>query len=166
MASPGTLTFFCGKMGAGKSTHAKRIATAQNAVLLSEDHWLATLYPGQIQSFDDYLKYSALLKPLVKAHVQDILRTGTSVVMDFPANTAAQRKWFVELCEEAGCKHQMVYLDISDAQCLEQIAVRCREQPERARFDTEVVFRQVTRFFEVPSDQEGLNVVPMTTSTL
>ena len=53
--NPGTLTFFTGKMGAGKTTRSKQLAAAQNAVLLSEDEWLAALYPGQISSLDDYL---------------------------------------------------------------------------------------------------------------
>jgi adenylylsulfate kinase-like enzyme len=33
----GKLIFFCGKMGAGKSTKASEIAQESNAVLLSED---------------------------------------------------------------------------------------------------------------------------------
>ena len=37
MTHPGRLTFFCGKMGAGKSTQANIMAKEKNAVLLSED---------------------------------------------------------------------------------------------------------------------------------
>lgn len=33
----GILTFFCGKMGAGKSTQSRKLAQEINAVLLSED---------------------------------------------------------------------------------------------------------------------------------
>jgi len=33
----GTLIFFCGKMGAGKSTQSKKVAHDRNAVLISED---------------------------------------------------------------------------------------------------------------------------------
>ena len=90
----GTLILFCGKMGAGKSTKSKQVAQERNAVLISEDEWLLMLYPNLIVSLDDYLQYSLLLKPLVKSHVLDILKTGTSVVMDYPANTVNQRKWF------------------------------------------------------------------------
>ena len=79
----GTLIFFCGKMGAGKSTKSKEVALQRNAVLISEDEWLATLYPNQISSFKDYLKFSAQLRPLVRSHVQNILSTDTNVVMDF-----------------------------------------------------------------------------------
>jgi len=56
----GTLTFFCGKMGAGKSTKASEIAQKSNAVLLSEDEWLASLYPNKISSLNDYIEYSNL----------------------------------------------------------------------------------------------------------
>ena len=81
-------------MGAGKSTKSKQLAIDKHAVLLSEDEWLSSLYPDQISSFEDYLKLSAQLKPLVKKHVQNILSVGTDVVMDFPANTQKLRKWF------------------------------------------------------------------------
>lgn len=46
-------------MGAGKSTKSKQIAQDKHAVLLSEDEWLSSLYPNQIESFEDYLKFSA-----------------------------------------------------------------------------------------------------------
>ena len=159
MNEKGTLIFFCGKMGAGKSTKSKLMAFENNAVLLSEDDWLSSLYPQQISSFDDYLKYSAQLKPLVKSHVQNILSTGTNVVMDFPANTINQRKWFLNLVSAIEADHQLVYLNVSDEQCLKQIGQRRKEQPERAAFDTEAVFTHVTKFFEAPSQSEGLSII-------
>ena len=158
MEEKGTLIFFCGKMGAGKSTKSMVIATEQNAVLLSEDEWLSSLYPGQISSFEEYIKYSGQIKPLIKRHVQNILSTGTNVVMDFPANTFSQRKWFLELVLEVNANHELIYLNVSEEQCLKQIAQRRTEQPERAAFDTDTIFHQVTKFFEEPSESEGLNI--------
>ncbi|QSX36564.1 AAA family ATPase [Shewanella sedimentimangrovi] len=154
-----SLTFFCGKMGAGKSTHAKRLAQEKNAVLLSEDECLAAFYPDQIHSIADYLKYSALIKPFIKSHVQRILGAGTQVVMDFPANTAAQRRWFLALCREVGCDSELVYLNLTDEQCLAQIAKRRIEQPQRAQFDTEAMFYQISQYFEPPSAEEGLRII-------
>lgn len=159
MKPQGTLVFFCGKMGAGKSTQSKLLATERNAVLLSEDEWLSSLYPGQITNFDGYLKYSAQLKPLIKTHVQNILCTGTNVVMDFPANTRNQRRWFLDLVSEVGAKHELIHLNISNEQCLQQIAQRRLQHPERALFDTEAVFNQVMQYFEVPDESENLNIV-------
>lgn len=158
MKQVGTLYFFCGKMGAGKSTKSKQMAKEKNAVLLSEDEWLASLYPNQITSFEDYLKFSAQLKPMVKKHVQNILSVGTNVVMDFPGNTQKQRKWFLDLTSEVNANHQLIFLNLSNQQCLRQIAQRRNEQPERAAFDTEATFIQVTKFFEEPEASEGLNI--------
>lgn len=154
----GTLIFFCGKMAAGKSTKAVKVSSEENAVLISEDEWLATLFPNKIQSFEEYLVLSARIKPLIKKHVQDILKSGTSVVMDFPANTKSQRLWFRTIYAEIKAPYQLIYLKMSDAACLEQLAKRRITNPERAAFDNEEVFKQITRFFEEPEDEEGFEI--------
>ena len=159
MEQLGTLYFFCGKMGAGKSTKSKQLAIDKHAVLLSEDEWLSSLYPNQISAFEDYLKFSAQIKPLVKKHVQNILSVGTDVVMDFPANTQKLRKWFLDMASEVKASHQLIYLNLNNEQCLCQIAQRRNEQPERAAFDTEEVFIHVTKFFEAPEASEGLHIL-------
>jgi len=83
-------------MGTGKSTKAIKIAQEGNAVLLSEDEWLASLYPNKISSLNDYIEYSNLLKSQIKKLVQSILSAGTNVVMDFPGNTLSQRDWLMK----------------------------------------------------------------------
>ncbi|WP_067216014.1 AAA family ATPase [Marinomonas gallaica] len=158
MKNQSTLFFFCGKMGAGKSTKAKVIAADNHAVLVSEDEWLAAHYPTQIQTFEDYIKYSNLIKPFVKKHIQSLLSLGVNVVMDFPANTVKQRAWFVSLCREVNCSHELWFLDVTDEQCLSHIAQRRIESPERALFDTESVFHHVTQYFEPPTADEGLTI--------
>lgn len=161
MRNQGKLFFFCGKMGAGKSTRSRIVAAENGAALISEDDWLSAHYPAQIQTFDDYIKFSNLIKPFVKKHVQSLLNLGVNVVMDFPANTVNQRAWFKMLCSEVGSEHELWYLDLSDEQCLSQIAQRRIEQPERAHFDTEAVFRHVTQYFEVPAGDENLNIIKL-----
>ena len=158
MTSRGTLIFFCGKMGAGKTSMSVDISKESNAVLLSEDAWLAQTYPNQITNFDEYIKFSRQIKPLVKNLVQSILLTGTNVVMDFPANTISQRGWFKSLVSEIDAPHEMIYLEASNEICLRHIAKRKAEQPERASFDTEGVFLQVTQYFEKPEETERINV--------
>ena len=146
-------------MGAGKSTMSGLVAAERNAVLISEDEWLSTLYPEQILSFDDYIKFSSQLRPLIRAHVQNILKTGTCVVMDFPANTKRQRAWFIKLANEVESEAELIYLKANDALCLEQISQRAIEQPSRAAFDTEEMFNHVTKFFEEPIKDEVNNLV-------
>ncbi|MBW4467113.1 MAG: ATP-binding protein [Pegethrix bostrychoides GSE-TBD4-15B] len=157
--SKGALTFFCGKMGAGKSTKASEIAREVNAVLLSEDEWLASLYPNKISSLNDYIEYSNLLKPQIKKLVQAILSSGTNVVMDFPANTLSQRDWFRSIFSEIEAPHSLVYIDLPNEICLKQIGKRCIEQPERAATDTAEMFEQVTKYFMAPTSEEGFNII-------
>lgn len=154
----GELIFFCGKMGAGKSTKASEVARSKNAVLLSEDEWLESLYPNQVRSLDDYITYSNLLKPQIKQLVQSILTTGTDVVMDFPANTVSQRDWFRQIYSEINAPHKMIYIDMPNEVCLKQIAKRRILQPERAATDTEEMFVAVTKFFTEPMPDEGFNI--------
>ncbi len=154
----GSLSFFCGKMGAGKSTLARQLAADEGAVLLSEDDWLAALYPNQIFTLADYVECSARLKAPVKTLVQSMLLAGTDVVMDFPANTTAQRAWLREVFSEVGAEHCLVYIDLADAVCLKRIEQRRLTEPGRASTDTPEMFAQVTRYFEAPSPAEGFTL--------
>jgi len=145
-------------MGAGKTTLSKQISRERDAVLICEDEWLLKLYPNQIVSLDDYLRFSSLLKPLIRSHVINILNTGTNVVMDFPANTIKQRQWFKEIFTEINAPNELIFLNVSDEKCLKQIGKRRIEQPERAIYDTESMFLEVTQYFQAPDEKEGFNI--------
>lgn len=146
-------------MGAGKSTKSKEIEQNENAVLLSEDEWLEKLYPNQINTFDDYLNYSKIIKQLLKEHIQHILKAGSNVVMDFPGNTKTQRKWLSSIASDINADHKLIFLNISDETCLKQIEKRRVENPERTNFDTKETFDYVSSYFEVPETSEELNIV-------
>lgn len=154
----GTLIFFSGKMGAGKSTYSRKLASELNAVFLSEDDWLSVIYPEEIKNFDDYIKYSSRLKPLLKEHVRKILQSGVFVVMDFPGNTKKQRLWFKEIFLEEQIPHKLIYLKADDGLCLKRLGQRRKTSPERAQFDTEEVFYHVSSYFQAPTDDEGFNI--------
>lgn len=159
MSKTGTLHFFCGKMASGKSTKALEIARGSSAILLSEDEWLRQIYPEEITSFEDYIKYSARLKPLLKAHVQHLLSAGLSVVMDFPGNTKTQRAWFKEIFADHPFPHQLHYIKASDALCLSQLAKRSVNLPKGAAFTTEEEFHTINSYFQPPLDDENFNIV-------
>ncbi len=158
MSKQGTLIFFCGKMGSGKSTKAIELAKEYSAILLSEDEWLSAIYPEEIKVFADYIKYSSRLKPLLKKHVQNLLNSGISVIMDFPGNTRNQRAWFKEIFSEYEIPHKLYYLEVSDKLCLKQIEQRQKINPSRADFDTKEVFHQVNSYFQPPTEEEGFNI--------
>lgn len=159
--TPGTLHFLCGKMAAGKSTLAKRLAAVHGAVLLEEDHFLATLYPDEIRSVGDYVRCSSRVRDALAAHVVALLRGGVPVVLDFPGNTRRQRRWFRELADRAQAPHRLHFLDVADDVCKTQLRERSRHLPPGAPFTTDAEFEAVTRYFEPPAADEGFDVVPV-----
>ncbi|MDD3762968.1 MAG: ATP-binding protein [Nevskiales bacterium] len=153
-----TLHFFCGKAGSGKTTVASRLAQDHNAVLISEDIWLARLFGDQMQSFDDYIRVSRKLKAAVGPLVVDLLTVGQSVVLDFQANTRAGRGWFRSLFEQAGAGHVLHVLDTPDQACLARIARRNVERPEGSHHLTEEDFMHVSSYFQAPEEAEGFKL--------
>jgi len=79
MNSTGTLYFFCGKMASGKSTLAAQIAAEKDALLLSEDQFLAELYPHEITDVPAYIERARRVGATVKPIVEALLRRGLSV---------------------------------------------------------------------------------------
>ena len=158
-SAPPKLYFMCGKMAAGKSTHAKELARAKNAVLLVQDEFLATLFPGEIRDIPDFVRCSARVRAALSPHICDLLSRGISVVLDFPGNTRKQRQWFRELFEAAGVAHEMHFIDVPDALCKEQLKQRSRALPEGSDWTTDAEFDAITAFFEAPAEEEGFRVV-------
>jgi thymidylate kinase len=98
------------------------------------------------------------INQMLKEHIRKILHLGVSVVMDFPGNTKKQRTWFKEIFSEGYIPHKLIYLKVDDQLCLNRLEKRRKSSPERARFNTEEVFHQVTCYFQAPADDEGFNI--------
>ena len=154
-----TLYFMCGKMAAGKSTCAKALARTNNAALFVQDALLATLYPGEILDLRDFVTYSTRLRDALFVPVRDLLSRGTSVVLDFPANTTTQRDWFRDLLEGTGADHALHYVDVPDDVCKRQLKMRSEGLPAGSPWTTDAEFDAVTAYFQAPADDEGFNVV-------
>lgn len=159
MDKESTLHFFCGKMAAGKSTLARKLANENGAILLIEDDWLSQLYPVEINTIADYIQYAPRLRNAISNHVISLLSHGVSVVMDFSANTVTQRQWFRELFIKSHAAHKLHFLDISDEICKRQLRKRSEGKPEGAAFTSESEFEAITRYFQPPLDSEGFNLV-------
>ena len=153
-----TLHLLCGKIAAGKSTLTAQLGKLANTIVVSEDHWLSRLYPGEMASIADYVRCSARLRDAMSAHLVAILKSSTSIVLDFPANTPANRAWMRMIFEEAGASHQLHFLDVPDAVCKARLRARnARGEHEFAATDEQ--FELITRHFVAPTPDEGFNIV-------
>ena len=153
-----TLHMLCGKIAAGKSTLTARLSAAPNTVSLSEDDWLSRLYPGQIVDLAGYVRHAARLREVIAPHVEALLKAGLSVVLDFPANTVANRTWMRGIVERSGARHVLHVLDVPDDVCRARLRARnAARQHAYAASDAE--FEVFTAYFTPPTKDEGFNVV-------
>jgi len=157
--SKGTLHIFCGKMASGKSTLAKEIAQQMSSVLISEDDMLGKLYPGEITDVQSYVRCSGKLKSAMRPVLVNLLENGTSVVLDFPANTVDQRKWMKGIVDGASAYHVFHYLDCTDEFCKAQLRKRASKDPEKRSTDTPEMFDAMSRYFEPPNSEEGFELL-------
>ena len=159
-ANRGTLHFISGRLAAGKTTLARRLAVEEGAVHICEDVWLSKLTDG-ITNFDDYVKWSRRCRSVMGPLIVDMLRNGCSVVLDFAGNTANERRWVRSLFEAAEAPHVLHVLEVPEEVCLERLALRNETKPEGLYFATtsEEQFREISRWYVVPTEDEGFNVV-------
>jgi predicted kinase len=153
-----TLYLLCGKIAAGKSTLAKRLATRPATVLISEDHWTSNLFAEELKTVEDYSRYSSRLRNAMGPHVVALLKAGMSVVLDFPANTLANRRWMRGIVEDADAAHELHFLDVPDEICKRRLRERnaAGEHPFQAADSEYEIF---TRYFVPPTPGEGFNLV-------
>lgn len=152
-----TLHLLCGKVASGKSTLAQSLASHPRSVLLSEDAWLSGLFAENLLSLADYVRCSTRLRQTIAPHIVDLLCSGTSVVLDFHANTTDSRRWMRGLIDEAGCRHQLHYLDVPDDVCKQRL--KLRNASEKHEFSvTEADFDRISSHFHPPSEKEGFNL--------
>lgn len=155
---PATLHLVCGKIAAGKSTLTAALGRRPGTIVITEDDWLARLYPGEQHTLADYVRNSSRLRSVMGPHVVALLRAGVSVVLDFPANTPASRAWMRGLFEAAGVPHQFHHLDVPDEVC--KARLRARNAEGRHAFTvTDEEFDLFTSYFVAPAADEGFDVI-------
>jgi predicted kinase len=155
-----TLYCICGKIAAGKTSLARKLAAEHAAVLICEDEWLVRL-EAEIETFDDFRKHARRLRAAIGPHVVELLRLGMSVVLDFPANTPKDRAWIRSLFEAAGVEHELHVIEATDELCKARLRARNETMPEGLYFGhvPEERFDPVTSLLVPPSEAEGFELV-------
>jgi predicted kinase len=158
--TPSTLYVVGGKIAAGKTTFARRLAAEHGAVLLCEDEWLVRL-EADIKSFDDFAAHTRRLRAALGPHAIELLRLGVSVVLDMPGNTVKTRQWIRSLFEAAPARHELHWIDVPDEVCRARLRARNETKPEGLYFGhvPEAMFDPVNRGIAPPAESEGFNVV-------
>ena len=122
---------------------------------------MSNLFPADVRTVEDFVRFSARLRAAMGPHIVDILRQGLSVVLDFPANTVTYRNWMRSLITQAEAAHELHLLDFSDTICKQRLRQRNAEG-EHPYQVSEATYDLFTSYFVPPGLEEGFNIVAHT----
>lgn len=117
------LFVLAGMPGAGKSTLARRLAAAHEAVHLETDAWLSA---QQLDLLDAPLRRRT--ERLLWAHAQELLRVGTSVVLDLGAWSRVERERYRRGARALGAAVELHCLDVPLEERVRRVAARGRSR--------------------------------------
>ena len=106
-----TLYLTCGLPGSGKTTRAREIEAASDVVRLGADEWIRALYPedAEVAARDERRDHVETLQWQL---AEQLLRAGTSVVLDWGLWTRTERDSYRDRATEVGA---IVRLEFTDA---------------------------------------------------
>ncbi|MBQ4044703.1 MAG: ATP-binding protein [Clostridia bacterium] len=117
-----TAFLICGKIAAGKTTYADALCRQRNAVLLSCDELMLTLFGPDAGA--DHDRLADRVQTYLRAKSLDILATGTDVILDWGFWRREARAEIRRFYEELGIRVEMHCVEVTDAQWQQNVARR------------------------------------------
>lgn len=146
---PCTLFLMVGLPGAGKTTRARQLATANRALRLTPDDWMIPLFGDSMADGRRFVLEGRLISSALQA-----LRLGTSVVLDFGPWGRDERSALRSLARSVGASSRVVYLPIDKDVQLARIAHRQATVPRQTFPMTEADVDAWRGQFDVPDPSE------------
>ncbi|MDX6395872.1 MAG: hypothetical protein QOJ73_6935 [Streptosporangiaceae bacterium] len=144
-----TLVLIAGLPGAGKTTRAKELATANRALRLTPDEWMIPLFGDPMADGKRFVLEGRLI-----AVALQVLRLETSVVLDYGLWGRDERSALRWLARSAGASCQVVYLAVDKDVQLARITHRQATTPHQTFPMSEADVNQWREQFQVPDAAE------------
>jgi predicted kinase len=145
-----------GLPAAGKSTRARELAAAHDALRLSPDEWMIPLFGEP----DADGRRDVLEGRMINIALQALM-LGVSVVLDFGVWARDERTALRALAGGVGARCELVYLEIEAAAQRERIAERLRRAPDSAYPISEVDLSAWRSLFQPPDAAELSGAEPL-----
>lgn len=145
----------CGRICSGKSTYAKKLAEAQNAVILSVDEIMLAVF-GQ-DSGEKHDIYVKRIQAYLYQKSLDFIECGVNVILDFGFWTKQERANARDFFESRDVVFEFHYLNISQSEWKERIAKRNTEALQKqlnVYFVDEGLVKKFEELFEQPQKEE------------
>lgn len=113
----------CGKICSGKTTYAKRLCEEKNAILLSVDEIMLSLF-DQCCGPTLHQEYERRLKSYLFDKALEILANGSDVVFDWGFWTKEERSATKEFFKDRNIECELHYVAVSDEKWEQQLNKR------------------------------------------
>ncbi len=147
----------CGKIAAGKTFYARRLASETCAVILSCDELMLTLFPLPAGAGELHDLYAGRVQKYLFRKSLDLLASGCSVILDWGFWTKTSRDEARAFFRDCGIPCELHYIDVSDEQWEANIRRRNRaveEGRESAYFMDEGLRNKLAERFVPPESDE------------
>jgi predicted kinase len=144
-----TMFLMVGLPGAGKTTRAKELAAAHQALRLTPDHWMVPLFGDSMAGGKRFVLEARLISVALQA-----LRLGISVVLDFGLWDRDERSALRWLARSVGASCQVIYLPVDKEVQLARIAHRQATEPHHTFPMSEAELDGWRKKFQVPDADE------------
>lgn len=155
--APATVHLLAGLNGAGKTTYARRLAATCPAVRFSLDEWVIRLYAV---AYDDprYPELRAVCTDLIWDVAQQVLSTGTDVVLDWNQWSRSRREEWRDKARSAGYQVALHHIRAPLETAVARAEQRARDGDAGAHVLDPTAVRHLADLFEVPTSDEGLEI--------
>lgn len=146
---PPTLMLTVGLPGVGKTTLAKRLARERRMLRLTPDDWMAPLF-----GHNDAAGRRDILEGRMVWTAHEVLRGGSSVILDFGCWASDERYAIRAIAESVGAGFELRYVTIAESVRRERADCRWRDQPDTTFPITDADHDHFVTLFQVPSAEE------------
>lgn len=149
-----TVHLLCGLPGAGKTTHARRLAEEVPAVRFSLDEWMLRLHSPR---YDDpaYAARLPACTSLIWDTAVQVLRLGHDVVLDWNQWSRRRRAHWADTTRQAGYQVMLHHVDAP----IDVAVARAQARAAAGSHDIdEAGVRHLAEIFEPPTTDEGIPI--------
>jgi predicted kinase len=149
-----------GLVGSGKTTLARALCADGKAVRFTLDEWMIRLYPGLPFESAEYGRQTEIVKDLIWSLAEQVLRSGTDVVLDWNSWSRARRAWAVRRAAVIPAAVVLHRLSASIEQATLQVAQRAGDpRSVYAHSINQQGNEHLASIMEPPSEVEGFHII-------
>ena len=159
LSGPG-IHLICGPTGAGKSTYANKLSNEVDAVHLSIDDWMTSLFGPDIENPMDWgwiSERAIRCEERILSLAIALAQKGTPSILEIGLQRTSRRSEVISVIKESGCTFQTHLLLVDAEERWRRVQQRNNEQDETFRLTvTKDIFDFFEGMWEAPSTEEQI----------